>query len=211
MLRLREARVRAERRARWLSLGFFGLLSSVCGAPLAARARHTPAVIEPLSATKREAAVQASSASEPPHAEPAAAPPPATDWPENQLDPQSASAILAASTISSVVVPSAEPVPSARVLGSSELLGALHATPVSGFSTARCQQGERARRSFRDGGESAVEHDIDAHARAAVARRANGEVTPSIDGEGREPAGAERRASVTATTLSVASVPARDC
>jgi glutaredoxin len=219
---LRDARDRAGQRARWLSVGFFGLVISLAGGLLAASSLRTSQAVE---AERVAAPAAAPSAARPVEIEPANAPLPTTDFAENQPDPRADSAILAASTISSVVVPgpSAEPAPRARVPSSSELLAALHATPVSMFTTNWCPHCERARRFFQQNGVRVLEHDIDADARAAaeLQRRTGSKAVPLIDVDGRELRGFDQRATIEALVasverrlgaaglkLSVASVPA---
>ena len=225
MLCLRGARDRAGSRMRWLAVGFFGLVVSVCGGLVAASSLGTSHVVEPLRVAKIPASAAAPSTPEPVEIERANAPLPTTDLPENQPDPQANAPVLAASTISPVVVsaPSAARAPSARVPSSSELQAALRATPVSMFTTSWCPHCERARRFFQENGVSVVEHDIDADARAAaeLKRRSGGKAVPLIDVDGQELRGfdpratteaviasVERRLGVTGVKLSVASVPA---
>ncbi|HYQ00860.1 MAG TPA: glutaredoxin domain-containing protein [Polyangiaceae bacterium] len=226
VLCLRAARDRAGRHARWLEIGFLGVVVSACGALLVARSLRTPPVAQTRRVASLVATAEASLPVETHETEPVAAPPHATDLAENEADLRVAAPVLAAAPISSVLVPAppAERAPSARVPSSRELLAALHATPVSMFSTSWCPHCERARRFFRANGVSVVDHDVDADARAAaeLKRRSGGKAVPLIDVDGRELKGfderatieavvasVERRLGVTGLKLSVASVPAR--
>lgn len=224
MLCLRDARERAGHRARWLVLGFFGLVLAASGALLAARALRTPQVVEPERVANGAVTLAGPTSAEPATIEAVTAPLPATDSAEIQPDLPSNPAVLATSGISPVAAPelSGERAPSARTPSESELLKTLRTTPVSMFTTSWCPHCERARRFFQQSGVSVVEHDIDADARSAaeLRRRSGGKAVPFIDVDGRELKGfnqqvalealvasVERRLGVTGVKLSVASVP----
>lgn len=207
MLCLRDARGSAGRRARWLGLAALGLVISTCGVLLAARSLRAPSVVEPQRAVDGAPFTEAPAAPAPARVAAVEAALPATDWAENKPDSQPEAPALAASTLSSVLVPaaSAEPAPRARVPSSSDLSAALRATPVSMFSTSWCPHCERARRFFRANGVSVVEHDIDVDARAAaeLQRRSGGKAVPLIDVDGIELRGFDQRATVEALAASV--------
>jgi len=205
---LREARGRAAQRARWLALGFFGFVIATSGGLLAARLLRAPLLAEPARREQPIAVVAALRAEPPARVEATAPPLPATDLaPEPPLEIPVSEPITAASAISPVLAPvaSVERTARARVPSKRELMAALHATPVSMFSTNWCPHCERARRFFRTYGLSVVDHDVDADAQAAaeLQRRSGGKAVPLIDVDGIALKGFDERATMQAVVASV--------
>jgi glutaredoxin 3 len=203
----RDARERAGQRARWVEVGFVGLVITACGALFAARALRAPPVVESVRGADRAPAAEVTLAAERTKVELPAAALPAVDLAENKPDLQPEPAVLAASAISSVSAPapSSERVPSVRVTSASELQAALRATPVSMFTTSWCPHCERARRFFQANGVRVMELDIDADARAAaeLKRRTGGKAVPLIDVDGVELRGFNQQAAADAVVASV--------
>ena len=213
MLCMREARERAGRSARRLGAIFFGLVIAACGALLIAHARRTSLDAEPpqpAAALTRVARPLTPAESPAPTAE---SPAPTAGSPA----PTAESPAPAAGSAENREL-------RARTPSSSELMAALHATPVTMFSTSWCPHCQRARRFFRENGVSVAEHDIDTDARAAaeLQRRSGGKSVPLIDVDGRELRGfneqttidamvasVERRLGVSGVRLTLASTPGR--
>lgn len=208
MLCLRALRDRAQApRTRWLQIGFAASVLSVCSVLLAVHSLRTSAAAEPGAVAPLATVAAPPNPIAEANIERAAVALPAVDQAENQPNPPSAPVVPTPSAISSVLVPapSGERAPSARTPSSSELLAALHATPVSMFSTSWCRHCERARRFFRQNGVSVVERDIDVDARAAaeLVRRSGSKAVPLIDVDGRELRGFDERATIEAVVASV--------
>jgi glutaredoxin len=179
----------------------------VCGGLLAAHALRAPLRAEPpRSVALTSAPLAQPPVLEPPQVEPSAASPTAADLPPESPSPATDSiAVLPEISPERATVASAEPAPNNRGPSQRELMAALHATPVSMFSTSWCPHCERARRFFHAYGLSVVDHDVDADAQAAaeLKRRSGGRAVPLIDVDGRELRGFDEAATKQAVVASV--------
>jgi len=185
---LREAREGAQRRARWLSAGFFVAVLAVCGVLLASRslrAPSTPQASAPFTALSAEPPSGAAAPTEQPRQSPE--PPPsaanAANEPESDSAPASSAASAALAPAASI-----ELAPSARPPTPQEVQAAFHATPVLMFSTNWCPVCARARKFFQANGLAFVDRDVDADpaASAELKRRSGGKAIPLIDIDGQQ-------------------------
>jgi len=202
---LREARGRAERRARRLGAAFCGFLLLACAGLLTTHWLRTPPLAESPLAVAADPSLAVAVA-------PAAAATRVVEAssaelvPVLPLDPPPVSGPVAAvSAIAPSASASAAPASSARGPNQRELLAALHATPVTMFSTSWCPHCQRARRFFQSYGLNVVDHDVDADARAAaeLERRSGGKAVPLIDVDGQELKGFDQQATMAAVVASV--------
>jgi glutaredoxin len=208
---LREARGRAEQRARRLVAGFIGLLLLSCGGLLATRLLRTPLIAQPPLRAAKHPGEPASPAPAPRQAEPRQAEPrqaePREAEPREAEMPSVGQPVAAISALPPPIsaVAAAAPAPPARVLSKRELTAAVQATPVSMFSTSWCRHCQRARQFFQTHGLRVVDHDIDVDARAAaeLKRRSGGKAVPLIDVDGLELRGFDERATMAAVIASV--------
>ena len=185
---LRDARESAQRRARWLSLGFVLAVLATCGALLAARSLHAvdvalrPAPVAQLRAEPTLEPVPPTASSPPARQDPAVVASSASN--EASAEPTPPAAAVSASASGALAAPATNaPQPTRE-----QLQAAFRATPVLMFSTTWCPVCAHARQFFQANGLAFVDHDVDKDpaANAELKRRSGGKAIPLLEIDGQQ-------------------------